>query len=267
MPSPASKSGVVRLLADLNATRFGLFDDREPRERRAALLGRIAEYGLVSLILIVLAGMEIGRWYFNAPPQPLLMGMFAGGVILYSAVRVALILPQVRVLNRERHARRDLREVLSRLCSRGYMLFDGVKGNGGRSFSVLVGPTGVFSLTRRIVPRGTDLSESIECGADGRITVGGREMLADPLGQAAQAAADLRMVLESGNLAGTGVRPVLVFPGWNVIERRAPEERGVLVVSEWTLTEEIQGVSATLEPAGMIAVSLRLEQLARGGAE
>lgn len=264
MPVSPTKSGIARLLADLNATSFGLFDDREPRERRAGLLGRIAEYGLVSLILLVLAGMEVGRWYFNTPPQPLLMGMFAGGVILYSAARVAFILPQVRVLNRERHARRDLREVLAGLCSRGYMLFDGVKGNGGRSFSVLVGPAGVFSLTRRIVPRGSDLSEEVECGADGRITIAGRELLADPLGQARQAADEVRSALEAENPGGIPVRPVLVFPGWNVADHRPGGTREVLVTSEWSLAEAILGASSALQPAGVIAVSLVLEKLARG---
>jgi hypothetical protein len=57
-------------LAELNATRVSLTDEAGSNERRTRLLARVAEYLLVSLIVLVIAGIEVERWYFNAPPQP-----------------------------------------------------------------------------------------------------------------------------------------------------------------------------------------------------
>ncbi len=159
---PLRSQGVSRLLAELNATRVSLIDETGSNERRTRLLARVAEYLLVSLIVLVIAGIEVERWYFNTPPQPVWVCAFAAGLIGYAAVRVWFILPQLRTLGREREARRLLRTVLQGLCAKGYVLFEGVTGARGWSLgSVVVGPTGVFCLVSRFVPRGRDLSEKV----------------------------------------------------------------------------------------------------------
>lgn len=266
MPLPPSRSqGVSQLLTELNETRIPLFDDSENGERRARLVGRLAEYLLVALVVLVIAGIEVGRWYFQTPPQPVWVCVFAGGVAAYAAVRVWMILPQLRVLSREREARRQLRLAVEGLCAKGYVLFEGVTGPRGWSLgSVLSGPNGVFCLITRFVPRGGDLTETVEQKDDVSLSIGGHEVLADPLEQARRAAAGLYELLAEEGLETVPVQPVVVFPGWTV--RRAPgfEDPEVLVTGDHRLEETIRKAGSPLEPRQIIAVSLALEKAARG---
>src|SRR5262245_49254055 len=74
---PNETSATRRLLAEVNNPRLALFDDSGTRERLSALAGRIAEYAIITLVVIVIAGMEVARWAFDTPPQPLLFGFVA----------------------------------------------------------------------------------------------------------------------------------------------------------------------------------------------
>ena len=261
---PLRSQGVSRLLAELNATRVSLIDETGSNERRTRLLARVAEYLLVSLIVLVIAGIELERWYFNTPPQPVWVCAFAAGLIGYAAVRVWFILPQLRTLGREREARRLLRTVLQGLCAKGYVLFEGVTGARGWSLgSVVVGPTGVFCLVSRFVPRGRDLSEKVIHQDDTSLRIGSHEVLADPLDQARRAAAGLYEMLGAKGLETVLVQPVVVFPGWTVRRPETFTDPEVLVVGDQSLEEAIRGAANRLEPRDVIAVCLLLEKAAR----
>lgn len=265
MPSPPSRStGAFQLLTELNATRVSLVDDQSGQERRGQLMGRIAEYLLVSLVVLVIAGIEVGRWYWNTPPKPAWVCAFALGVTGYALLRVWLILPQVRVLAREREAMRLLRSALQGLCGKGYVLFEGVTGPRGWSLgSVLAGPTGVFCLITRFVPRGRDLTEVVEHVDNAQLKIGAHEVMADPLEQARRAASGLYELLADNGLDTVPVQPVVVFPGWSVRKAHGFQDSDVLVTGDQNLEATIRQVGTTLEPRQLIAVSMLLEKAAR----
>lgn len=265
MPIPPIRSrGVNRLLAELNTTRLSLTGDEASGERRARLLGQVTEYALVSLVMLVIAGIEVGRWYFNTPPQPVWVCAFGAALIGYAAVRVWLILPQLRTLSRERGARRLLKAALASLCAKGYILFEGVMGpNGWLIGSVVAGPTGVFCLVSRYVPRGRDLTEKVEHLSDSSLRIAGREVMADPLDQARRAASGLYEMLAAEGLDTVPVQPVVVFPGWTVVRADSFSEPEVIVAGEQSLEGEIRQAAARMEPKEVIAVSLLLEKAAR----
>jgi hypothetical protein len=259
--SPPKSSSVSQLLAELNATPLTVFDESKSVERRSQLMGRIAEYLLVSLIVGVIAGIEVGRWYFKTPPQPRLVCAFALGVTGYALLRIWMILPQLRVLAREREARGLLKGAVERLCSKGYVLFEGVTGLRGFSLgSVLAGPTGVFCLIPRFLPRGNDLTETVEQMDNGLLRIGRRELLADPMDQARRAAAGLYELLAAENLETVPVQPVVVFPGWTVRQAAGIEDPGVLATGDQELEALIRGANTKLEPRMMIAVGELLEK-------
>ncbi len=265
LPPPQSSS-VSQLLAELNATPITVFDESRSLERRSGLIARIAEYLLVSLIVGVIAGIEVGRWYFKTPPQPMLVCAFALGVTGYALLRVWMILPQLRVLAREREARYLMKGVVERLCAKGFMLFEGVTGSRGFSLgSVLVGPTGVFCLIPRFLPRGRDLTEVVEQVDDERLKIGDREVLADPMDQARRAVAGLYELLAAEGLETVPVRPVVVFPGWTVRQTAGIEEPEVLATGDQGLEDLIRHYEAKLEPRLMIAVGQLLEKFSRPG--
>lgn len=267
MPIPPTRSqGVSRLLDELNTTRLSLTAEEVSGERRARLLGQVAEYALVSLVVLVIAGIEVGRWYFKTPPQPILVCAFALGVTGYALLRVWMILPQLRVLAREREARYLMKGVVERLCAKGFMLFEGVTGSRGFSLgSVLVGPTGVFCLIPRFLPRGRDLTEVVEQVDDERLKIGDREVLADPMDQARRAVAGLYELLAAEGLETVPVRPVVVFPGWTVRQTAGIEEPEVLATGDQGLEDLIRHYEAKLEPRLMIAVGQLLEKFSQPG--
>ena len=265
MPIPPTRSqGVSRLLDELNTTRLSLTAEEVSGERRARLLGQVAEYALVSLVVLVIAGIEVGRWYFKTPPQPGWICVFAAGLISYAAVRVWFILPQLRALSRERGARRLLKAALDSLCAKGYVLFEGVMGpRGWLVGSVVAGPTGVFCLVSRFVPRGQKLSEKVEHLSDTTLRIAGREVMADPLDQARRAATGLYEMLAAEGLDTVPVQPVVVFPGWTVDRPDSFSEPEVIVAGEQSLETEIRQAPHRMEPKDVIAVSLLLEKAAR----
>jgi hypothetical protein len=265
MPLPPTRSqGVSRLLTELNTTRLSLTGEEASGERRARLLGQVAEYALVSLIVLVIAGIEVGRWYFQTPPQPVWVCGFAACLIGYAAVRVWFILPQLRTLAREREARRNLKAALNQLCARGYVLFEGLTGpRGWRLGSVVAGPTGVFCLVSRYVPRGKNLSEKVEHLDNATLRIAGREVMADPLDQARRAAAGLYEMLAAEGLDTVPVQPMVIFPGWTVERPETFIDPEVIVTGEQSLEAEIRQGDVRMEPKDLIAVSLLLEKAAR----
>ncbi len=265
MPLPPTRSQAAsRLLTELNTTRLSLTGDEAGSEPRARLLGQIAEYALVSLVLLVIAGIEVGRWYFNTPPQPEWVCAFAAGLIAYAAARVWFILPQLRILSREAESRRLLKLALNHLCAKGYILFEGlVTPRGSLLGSVIVGPTGVFCLISRFVPRGGDLTEKIEHVSNTSLLIAGREIMADPLAQARRAASALYLMLADEGLDTVPVQPMVVLPGWTVERPVSFADPEVLVANEQSLEAEIRYASSAMEPKEVIAVSLFLEKSGR----
>jgi hypothetical protein len=265
-PLSSRSPAVSRLLTELNATRVSLFDEREGGERRSQLMGRIAEYVLVALVVLVIAGIEVGRWYFDTPPQPVWVCAFALGVTGYSLLRVWMILPQVRVLSREREASRLLKAAVEGVCAKGYVLFEGVTGPRGWSLgSVLAGPTGLFCVITRFVPHGHDLSEEVEHVDDITLKIGRHAVLADPLDQARRAASGLYELLAAEGLDTVPVQPVVVFPGWTVKRAASLTDPEVLVTGDQMLESTIRESAGRMEPREMIAVSQLLEKAARLG--
>jgi hypothetical protein len=254
-----------RLLAEVNNPRFSLFDDSRTRERQSALAGRIAEYAIISAVVIVIAGMEIGRWAFNTPPQPLLFSFVAGCLTVYSGVRVAFIWRQVAVLRREQQARHNLRLAIDDICARGWLFFDGLTDNRGHLLgSVLAGPGGLFTIVPRFIARGSNLSETVRQPDAETLTIGTHKVLADPIGQARSAARSLYQVLAAEGMETIAVRPVVVFPGWRIEPPPEDIEADVWILSDRDLVTRLTESPEIMEAKDLIGVSLLFERLARG---
>jgi hypothetical protein len=265
VPNTREKSATRRLLLEVNNPRFSLFDDSRTRERQSALAGRIAEYAIISAVVIVIAGMEVGRWAFNTPPQPLLFSFVAGCLTVYSAVRVAFIWRQVAVLRREQRARHNLRLAIDDICARGWLFFDGLTDNRGHLLgSVLAGPAGLFTIIPRFIARGSNLSETVRQPDADSLMIGSHQVLADPIGQARNAARSLYQVLAAEDMDTIAVRPVVVFPGWRIEPPPEDIEADVWILSDRDLVTRLTESPEIMEARDLIGVSLLFERLARG---
>jgi hypothetical protein len=261
---PAVSTPTRRLLNEVVHPRFSLFDDSTTRERQSALTGRIAEYAIIALVVLVIAGLEIARWMFKAPPQPLLFGFMALCLTAYSGIRVVFIWRQVSVLRREQRARQSLHAAIEDICARGWLLFDGLANPRGHLLgSVLAGPGGVFTLIPRFIARGKDLTETVVWRDANTLTIGSHEVLADPIGQARRAAHALYEILAAEGLDTIGVQPVVVFPGWVIGRLPEGSDTDVWVLSDADIVPRFTQSPTVMEAKDLIAVSMLLERLAK----
>jgi hypothetical protein len=266
--SSRENSATRRLLAEVNHPQFSLFDDSGTRERQSALTGRIAEYAIITLVVIVIAGMEVGRWAFNTPPQPALFSFVALCLAVYAALRVAFIWRQVAVLRREQQARQNLRLAIDDVCARGWLFFDGLTDPRGHLLgSVLAGPGGLFTLVPRFIARGRNLSEKVRRTDTDMLMIGSHQILANPIGQARRAAHSLYEVLSAEGIDTVAVQPAVVIPGWTIEsspgEAEEEEEPDVWILSDRDLVPRLTQAPAVMEAKDLIAVSLLFERLAR----
>jgi hypothetical protein len=250
-----------RLLAEVVNPSLSVFDDSATQERRSVLAGRIGEYVIVTAVIFVICGIQVGQAYFKAPPNPLIFIVAAIVVGIYAAVRIAMIWPQMKTLQREDEARAGLKAAIHQICRHGYLLFDGVKDRRGFLMgSVLVGPSGVYSLVPRFIPRGSDLSERVEFLDSGMLAVGSHPVLANPLGQARHAADSLTALLAEDGLPEIKVVPMVVIPGWKIGSSPSVPD-AVSVVNEVLLPGAIEERPTILDAKALIAVSMVMDRL------
>lgn len=262
VPEPSDRSLPRRLLSEVNNPRLSLFDEVGTQERESAVSGRIAEYAIITLVVLVIAGLELARWFFDAKPQPLLFGFVAVGITAYSAVRIGLLWRQLRSVRRGQQAQYSLRAAVDDICARGWLLFDGLTdGRGHLLGSVLAGPGGLFTLIPRFLAHGGNPSEKVSRRDADTLCIGSQTVLADPIGQARRAAHSLYDVLAAEGLDTISVQPAVVFPGWNVEQPKDGDEEDVWLLSDADIVPRLTQAPTVLEARDLIAVSLLLERL------
>ncbi len=261
--TPLETTPTRRLLSEVLHPRLSLFDDSGTRERQAALSGRIAEYAIITLVVMVLAGMEIARWRFQTKPQPVLFSFVAVCLAGYAALRIFFIWRQISVLRREQQARQNLRNAIEEICGRGWLLFDGIVDRRGHLLgSVLAGPGGLVTLIPRFIARGGNLRETIVRGEGDALLIGGHKILADPVGQARSAARALYEGLAAAGMETVPVQAAVVFPGWSIKPGPEDTDEEVWILSDRDLLSRIMQEPTVLEAKDLIGVSLYLEGLA-----
>jgi hypothetical protein len=172
----------------------------------------------------------------------------------------------VAVLRREQRARHNLRLAIDEICARGWLFFDGLTDMRGHLLgSVLAGPGGLFTIIPRFIARGSNLSEKVRQTDADTLMIGSHRILADPIGQARLAARSLYGVLADEGMETIAVRPVVVFPGWQIEPPPEDIEPDVCILSDRDLVARLTESPEVLEAKDLIGVSLLFERLAKGG--
>ncbi len=237
-----------------------LFDPQAARGEEYEARRKKIEYVVVSLVVIYLAGYEWLRWWMKTPVQPIWLTVFAACIVGYCLLRIGLL----RLQSRARHAARYVWERLTpefaRLGERGFYVFEGLTDwQGALLGPILVGPSGVYSLSVRTTPPTGSFFEKVHHLDADTLRLGPRRAFADPLGSARRAARRVAVYLEQRGVPGAAVTPVLIFPGWRMGQVPPGGQRDVLVVNEKTLAAEVLGRSPALEPKDLLALTEALK--------
>jgi len=175
--------------------------------------------------------LEWVKWFFKAPPQPLVFSGLAALVGVFVIMKALKTRQQLRALRQGRDGEIVIGQGLERLRERGYRVFHDVGGNGFNIDHVLIGPTGVYSIETKTIskpPKGC-----CEIVYDGeKITVNGFTPDRDPIVQARAQAHWVKGFIKEVLTKELSVQPVVLYPGWYV---KAPSYGGEV----WVLNPDM----------------------------
>jgi hypothetical protein len=207
--------------------------------------------GVVVLILALWTAHEWFRFFYPAPPQPLVASVFLVGFIGYAWWQHRRTWPKIRALKQAEDGEKAVGQLLDGLRVSGYSVFHDVVGAGFNVDHVLIGPAGVFSIETKTWSK--PAKGSPEISFDGEtLRAAGWEPDRNPIVQAKAQASWLHGLLAGSTGKGFPVRPVVLFPGWYVKDSRG--SRNEL----WVLEPKALSAFLSNEPEAMTAEDAKL---------
>jgi hypothetical protein len=171
---------------------------------------------MLALFFVLIAGLEWWRQYMSIAPSPITFSVAALTAVLYAGFRIWRVVPRLRNLRQGVDGERAVGQFLERLRGGGFQVFHDVIGVGFNVDHVIIGPAGVFTVETKTWSK--PIAGNAQLQFDGKsITVAGVEPDRDPVIQAKAQAAWLRSQLTDSTGKTFDVRPVVVFPGWYVV--------------------------------------------------
>lgn len=185
-------------------------------ERQGLIEDNVGQPLMLALFFVLLAALEWWRMYMNMKPNPIVFSAAAGLCLLYAAFRIRRVLPKLRRLRQGMEGERVVGQFLERLREQGFHVFHDLVGSGFNVDHVLIGPAGVFTIETKTWSK--PAAGGAQVAFDGEaVRVGAFEPDRNPIVQAKAQASWLKSVLHESTGKAFTVRPVIVFPGWFVV--------------------------------------------------
>lgn len=229
-------------------------------EREELLENTVAQPLMLALFLLLLAGLEWYRLYFNMKPSPAIFSIAAAGGIAYATYRIWRNLPKLRNLRQAMEGERVVGQFLERLRQDGFQVFHDVVAEGFNVDHVLIGPPGVFTVETKTWSK--PASGNAQVVLDGEtLKIGSFAPDRDPIVQARAQASWLKQLLLESTGRKFEARPVIVFPGWFVANSGG--FRDLWVLEPKALPSFLQNEPARLSPEDIKLASFHLSRLIR----
>jgi hypothetical protein len=185
-------------------------------ERENLVEDAVGQPMMLALFFVMIAALEWWRFYTNQKLNPIIFTAAALMTVVYALYRLRRAIPRLRNLRQALEGERAVGQFLERLREQGFHVFHDVVGTGFNVDHVLVGPAGVFTIETKTWSK--PISGNQQLAFDGEtIRAGGLEPDRDPVVQAKAQASWLRALLLESTGKKVDVRPVIVFPGWFVV--------------------------------------------------
>lgn len=231
-------------------------------ERISELQDTFMQDSIITVVLMVIAGLEWLRWWMPIPLNPFPSTTLAVAAIIYTWRKKVPFVTRVNNLRFGQDGERLVGELLEPLREKGYRVFHDIPGADFNIDHVLVGPAGIFAIETKA--RTKPMSGSSKMFYDGHaIRLEDGRLLQKPLKQARGQAQWLEHLLNDGRTATVTVRPVVVFPEWYV-ERTGPRSmQDVWVLNPKALGKFLDHEPHVLSADAIDAVSHALTQRCR----
>ncbi|MEO5956239.1 MAG: nuclease-related domain-containing protein [Nitrospiraceae bacterium] len=231
-------------------------------ERMSELRDIFMQDAIITLFLILLAGLEWVRWWVPIPPHPFPSTTLAVAAIIYTWRKRLPFVTMIRNLRLGRDGERVVGELLEPLREKGYRVFHDIPGPDFNVDHVIVGPAGIFTIETKTKTKPMDGRPTILYDGQAIRLKDGRSFR-KPLTQARAQAQWLANLLNDGRRATFTVHPVVVFPEWYV-ERIGPRSiQDVWVLNPKALDKFLDHEPHVLSVAAIDAASHALTQHCR----
>ena len=117
------------------------------------LLDDALPYCIVSIFVIVLAGLEWWRWYSELPPAPIIYSILAVLSVLVSTWKVRQAMARVKRLKLGRDGEKIVSEFLERLREDGARIFHDIPGEGFNLDHVVVHRTSLYVIETKTLSK------------------------------------------------------------------------------------------------------------------
>jgi hypothetical protein len=214
----------------------------------------------LSALAIALAGSEWYKVLKDPTPHPWSATIIAMLACLFSASRIRTYMRARRNLLQGKQGEVSVGQDLEFLREKGFKVMHDILGEGFNVDHILIGQRGIYTIETKTWSKTSNRPTSIHF--DGTvITLGGRAMIADPVGQARAQASWLRDLIKKQTGKDFPVRPVVVFPGWWVDKQ--PHGAEVWVLNPKALPAFLEHQDATLSHDDVEFVYARLADYVR----
>ncbi|HJT82512.1 MAG TPA: nuclease-related domain-containing protein [Chthoniobacterales bacterium] len=230
---------------------------REERER--LFDDRVMGYFFAILVAWLFAFWQWLYKWVGSKPVPEVATTVAVLISIYCAYRLWRFRSDFRNLNLAEKGERRVSELLRVLRDKDYITFDDLVLNNCNIDHVVVGPGGVFAIETKA--RSIFGNGRVSFGDQGRLQIGGRDTLGDPLKQARTSAALVSGELDRYLRRQIWVIPVLIFPGWQIEPPKFGND--VFVLNERAISEFFKSRPAKLNSSEIREICSHLDRSAR----
>lgn len=233
------------------------------REHRFDLLyDKLLAPGIAVVMLALWTAHEWFRFFYPAPPQPLVASLFLAGFIGYAGWQYRRTWPKIRTLKQAEDGEKAVGQLLEALRGQGYAVFHDLVDDDFNVDHVIIGPAGAFTIETKTWSKPAKGSSKISF--DGAtLRAAGWEPDRDPVVQAKAQSSWLQRLLGEITDKAVPVRPVIVFPGWFVEDSRA-SRKDLWVLEPKALSAFLANEPAVLAPEDVKLASLQLSRFIRG---
>lgn len=211
----------------------------------------IAFHIVLSFLFIVLAFLQWWQWYGNLPPNPVVFGIVAVVIVVYSSVKIGKMLKRLRNDRMGQTGEREVAQTIDKLILQGSTIYHDVLAPGFNIDHVVISPRGIFAIETKTYSK----------PANGKVEFDGEKVIltgylpnSKPILEAKRHADWLRRIL--GRTVSTKklfpVKPVVVFPGWWCEDTGNNKDTWVLnpgQVEAWIAQEPISLTEADIATA------------------
>ena len=211
---------------------------------------------LVTLFVVLLAGLEWWRYVMNVKPSPWIFTAVAMLFAGYAVIKIMHARQRIKQIRLGRDGERAVAQDLEWFRTSNFFVFHDIPTGDANIDHVLIGPPGVFTIETKTLtkPQRGQCKITIEGGV---IRANGQTLDRDPMIQAKAQAGWLKHFLAESQFK-TIVQPVVVFPGW-FVEPFDMKAAGAWVLETKALSKFIENEPERLtrEQTQAIASALR----------